>query len=276
MAALGPAVAVEAPPALAPLHNLIDTAAAVSPKIEVTGDKWQLGFSYRPTSCGCAQAWSWECGETKPDKDTPSAVDLVDYEPFHVVASSPDCQHVGDPEAEARALLATTQSRAVEHELWTGTMVPGNLHLASAHATVLGGGDPVAPRAALAALTQALASCAGGHRGMIHAPVYATSLWEDWLVEEGDVLRTMSRGDIVVPGAGYPGTSPAGAVPADGTVWAYATGLVSVLLGDVEVVPDDDGQALDRRTNSLIYRAERVAAASWDGCCHFAVLVNLG
>ncbi len=275
MAVLGPGEAIEAPPALAPLHNLIDTAAAVSPTLEVE-KKWELGFSYRPTSCGCAQAWSWECGEEKAEKDPPSPTALVEYEPFIIHAANPDCQHVDDPSGEAEALLELTKSRAVEHELWTGTMGPGNLHLASVGATQLNGGAATGPRAALAALTQAIASCGGGNRGMIHAPAYAVELWSDWLVEDGDVLRTKVRGDIVIPGAGYPGTSPAGAAPADGTTWAYATGMVSVLLGEVEIVPDEDGQALDRRTNSLIYRAERSAAATWDGCCHYGVLVNLG
>ena len=57
----------------------------------------------------------------------------------------------------------------------------------------------------------------------------------------------------------------------------YATGMVQVRLTAPDVTPGTFGEALDRRTNKVSFRAWRNGAANFDPCCGpFAVLVNLG
>lgn len=114
-------------------------------------------------------------------------------------------------------------------------------------------------------------------------------------------------------GSGPP--SATGHAPTATTAWAYATGIVSTFIGDpylepagseVTVLtarqvapagaePGDDSELsavysltdldaldatfrayfLDRDTNTVTARARRPVAATWDGVCHAAVLVNI-
>ena len=106
---------------------------------------------------------------------------------------------------------------------------------------------------------------------MIHATVMAALYLPD-VARDGQVLTT-KRGTLVVPGAGYTGAGPVGtpALPADGSeVWLYATGMVEVRLGPIDLFPTD-ASALDRDTNTLTAWAVRPAAAAFDPCAHFAV-----
>jgi len=234
-----------------------------------------MGVTFRP-SCGAVAGWSWDCSGPKPTKASDDASEVVSVDPVTLVAAPPDCvgMEFDDAVAEARALLLVGASQALESELWTGTALPGQPHLASADAEVLAGGSPVSAHYALAALGQYLASCGNGARGMIHATPLLVEMWSDWLVEDGDVLRTRTRGDIVVAGSGYAGTSPAGAAPATGQNWAYATSTVEVRLGDAVVVPDTEAEALDRKSNRLAVYAEQEAVAYFGNCCHAGILAE--
>ncbi len=80
----------------------------------------------------------------------------------------------------------------------------------------------------------------------------------------------------MIADAGYDGSSPYGAAAEDGSQWAYATGIPVVRLGPVAVYPDSLAEAINRSTNTVEYRAERLAAVGWDGCCHLAAELNLG
>jgi hypothetical protein len=89
------------------------------------------------------------------------------------------------------------------------------------------------------------------------------------------MLRTRSREDIVIVGAGYPGTGPFGQPAPSGTeLWAFATGMVDVRLGDPMIYPQTFSEALDRHTNTVVFRGEQTAAVVHDGCCSFAVLID--
>jgi len=92
---------------------------------------------------------------------------------------------------------------------------------------------------------------------------------------EGSRMVTVNRGDHIISGTGYPGTGPGGAAPAAGSAWAYATGPIQVRVGDTQVFPETLPEAMDRIHNKIEYRAERFAAANFDPCCHFAVLVDI-
>jgi hypothetical protein len=282
MPGLGPAVVVAPPPATAPAHNLV-TSALPQPSGE--GDRWQMGFESCPEGCVTIASWYPGCPVTggppgaglKSDATPPP--DVVPYTPF-MLETPVECCSYGfksqDYEGRARRQLEAGTPKGLEREFWTGELVPDNPHLASSGAVVVPGG-PFDPIKALARLNQAIADCSLGGRGMIHATPYLVSIWVHQfgaLDEEGPRLVTKVMKNVVVAGTGYPGTGPTGQA-AGGTQWAYATGMVQVRLGDVVVIPDTMAEALDRLSNTVNYRAERVAAASWDTCCHFAVEVSV-
>ena len=150
------------------------------------------------------------------------------------------------------------------------------MRLASPTADVVTPGATATPQVALRCLEAALADCACGARGMIHAPRQLVSAWsQDGLVRhEGGTILTIND-TIVVSGAGYDGSSPDGEPATSGSVWAYATGIVTVRLSPVVVTPSTIEQALDRSVNTIEYRAERMAAAYWDSCCLFAAETDL-
>lgn len=274
-----------APPALRP-PRLSLLAAARDPLADPAraGERWENGFAY-PALCGNAGIRD-VCARTEmPPPDDATVVAAV---PFEVWAAS-DCPSMFGRASEAsraelrqRALDALTicEGAQIEAELWTGALTQQhnadepdpemhwpNRWLASPDTVDLGGGDPVE---ALACLERALAGCACGVRGMIHATADAVTWWDHFglLRTEGAVLLTRSD-TVVVPGAGYDGSGPDGSTPETGA-WAYATGMVDVRRGPV----GEPTESFDRSVNSLVYRASRRAAATWDGCCAFGVHVQ--
>lgn len=77
------------------------------------------------------------------------------------------------------------------------------------------------------------------------------------------------------------GTPGASTVDASGvTAWAYATSLTQVRLSDIKVIPDveniaNEGGARLFEENEPEFFAMRLAAVTFDGCCHAAVEVDL-
>ncbi len=75
-------------------------------------------------------------------------------------------------------------------------------------------------------------------------------------------------------------SGPNGEAQSDGSVWAYGTEMLGVLLSPVRHVPETGGQRVtsanfDRDVNTVVARAERDAVVVWDGCIHVAVEVDL-
>jgi hypothetical protein len=223
-------------------------------------------------------------------KDYDGEQEPIVYQPF-IIEVPYTCSSFGfqaaDYEKRAMRQLEATKHKALEHEFWTGTRTPENPSLVNStpndddHVLNPGGAAaPVAvtPGVALMVLSQALANCGSGGRGMIHA---TPGLVERWVNLTGvqcdaDLIWTCARGDIIVDGSGYPGTGPEGQpAPGPNQVWAYATGMVNIRMGEPEVFPKEFSEALDRRTNTVTYRGEVVASAVHDLCCTFAVLVDL-
>lgn len=217
-----------------------------------------------------------------------------------------------DRKATNQLLLGTT--KAVECELWDGALhgavnpfcvVPnpslvgavglGQILSPPTNPTApTGQVSPLAPAEALASLIQALANCGAGIRGTIHATPFVASHWysDDVIRTVGTNLETAIAGHPVVVGAGYSGSAPlayrslaaANGFPAapDNTAWAYATGTVQVLLTAPRPIAFENPQVgsahsqqsqVDENRTTVIF--EREAAAVWDLCCTFAVLVDL-
>ena len=231
--------------------------------------------------------------DVKKDYDGEQAP--LQYQPF-VVEVPYTCSTWGfqenDYTGKALRQLDAGTGKAIEREFWTGELNLANINLRwwTPAANIVNPGGWAAPVAVnvalgLALLEQALATCATGSRGVIHAPSVVVERMGQWYLIDDDPgcededcrLLTRSRGDIVVSGAGYdPLIGPFAAVPpiAATEAWVYATGMVDVRFGEPMLYPDTMAEALDRATNTVTYRGERTASVNPDGCCMFAVLVD--
>lgn len=191
--------------------------------------------------------------------------------------------------AAAEAALARVEPYHVEHAFWTGvtagqpTVWP---HLAAnallldsagitlqpaASPTVTGVGVDVAD--GLGQLEKQLGDCYVG-TGVIHIPRLALPTFIAWdLVMERDGALYTSAGNRVVVGGGYPGTSPAGAAPAAGQCWIYATGAVFGYRSEIYArqMPEN----FDRTENTVKLLAYRTYVLGFE-CCLIAVNIALG
>ena len=180
----------------------------------------------------------------------------------------------------ATRLLDNATPNAMEDEFWTGTLTQaagtGNNYLTNASSvTDLTPGTVPSITRAIQILEDALAGAGFGGQGMIHAMPQAIPNFLG-ARRVGPQLLTVAD-NIVVPGSGYTGTGPVGnanATPPTGQTWLYATDLVSVRIDKAQVFPDNFQEALDRgysgQPNRITFRAERFAAATFDGYRHFA------
>jgi hypothetical protein len=281
---LAPPAIVQGPAITPGLHGLVASAVPATED----DDRWEAGFSWQAENCVVARAWSVDCsqidGTYTPATKSVAAIPTIGENAPVTLELATLCSSAGwrqnDFVGRVTRQMEATTSNALESEFWTGVENPTNQKLAAGAATTqLGGGTAQTPALGLALLEQALATCMSGARGMIHASPALVSKWAyegGALMVDGPRLVTTARGSVVVAGGGYPGTGPDGSAPAAGNTWAYATGMVQVRLGAIQVIPDSLDAALDRRRNTLEYRAERSASAIFDPCCGpFAVQVNL-
>jgi len=192
--------------------------------------------------------------------------------------------------AAADAQIARVENYHVERAFWTGLAAnqptvwphlaantvlldPVQITLQPAASPVVTGG--AGPAQALGALEKQLGACYTG-QGYVHVSrAVLDALVAARLVSLRDVqdgkLHT-PNGNILVVGGGYPGTSPAGAAPAAGTEWMYATGAVFGYRSEVYVrqMPED----FDRAKNTVKLLAYRTYLLGFE-CCLIAALVNL-
>lgn len=252
--------------------------------------RWMQGLTWRPLVCGdsgivqsvgvCGGAFS---GFTTSDQPT-----TEQYVPPHVAVGM-SCSAISgetvllETRERAIALLERCQTLGIADELWTGTAaVSENPDLPNNFLTK----TPATPNSttatavikALADLEEYIADCACAGGGMIHATPAVATYWKSQnLIERqagGQLLTAL--GTIVVADPGYDGSSPSGAAPVAGTAWAYATGIVDIRLGPIEVIPAGDlGPGVTRTNNDFDVYAHRAFAATFDPCCLGGVLVNM-
>lgn len=249
--------------------------------------RWEIGgYSISPENCVESTSWDPDCAAWPDGVKPPLQVAGANAAVYHVRPFAIDsvfaCDAAGfqavDFRGRAERQLAAGTSKAMEFEFATGTLVPENPNLVTG-ATVLGSGLPFPAAQAFALLGQYLSNTSHGGIGMFHAPSLVVDEWmQDFggaaIKEQGDRLRSVNRGDIIVSGTGYPGYGPDGIVPTPGQVWVYATSVVQYRLGEMFVFPDRLSQAFDRERNNIEYRAIRQAAVGFDPCRHAAVLVQ--
>lgn len=274
---------VTAPPATPPRLSLVAASLAAETLLGEGDEKSRLdrGFTFAPESCGIGVDRYDPCVPTEaalPDATNPAIVSATSF----TVRAFDRCTTLTgdrDREAKARRLLLACESKQIAQELWTGSLSTAsgweNRYFASPDADEVtsGAADPFT---ALACLERGLQLCSCGGRGMIHASAELVSLWSERgvLRREGNTILTI-HDTIVVTDAGYDGSGPDGSPAADGSVWAYATGLVYTHRGPIQVI-SDPMETVDRATNTQVVWAQRQAAATWgDGCCLLAAEIDI-
>jgi hypothetical protein len=115
-----------------------------------------------------------------------------------------------------------------------------------------------------------------GSLGLIHCTRgTATVLAAEDLISNTGGRLTTTIGTPVVAGAGYPGTSPAGAEPAAGRAWVYVTPAVFGYRSEPFTSSNRAGDLFDRGQNDLYAVAERTYLLGYDPCGVGAVEVLL-
>lgn len=260
------------------------TGLVVSAVHPPTGDtRWESGMSWVQERCGAGyQLVPW-CSADDPDSFTPDRTDGVYYRPPGVRFSQ-ECTTLGgqlDTERLRRTAEATTPF-VIARELWDGALSQtdswvingdtlANPWLASGDATVVTTSATTA-RDALAALEHAAMEASQGQKVMLHVPILLTGSLGELVRRVGQDLVTR-QDNLVVVDAGYPGTGPAGE-DVGATAWAYATSVVEVRTSTLQMITDPR-QTVDRATNTVTAWAERVFAATFDPCCHFAIEITI-
>lgn len=261
-------------------------------KTLVTGsERWSGGIAFDSLACNVSTKITDICNTSNSVSSTEPGDNTNAFRPYSIQAEY-ECSTYGfkanDYVAKAVLGLEICQNKAAEAEFWSGTLaqmddtldadgLPNpNRYLANPDAEDVTPtpGTAVKPAFGLALLEDALASCGCGAKGTIHAPRGVATTFATSLREEGDTLST-KLGTYVIAGVGYPGTGPDGNMPTGTKRWMYATGPVTARVGDITVTPDNISEATNTRNNTVTVTASREAAVTWDGCCHFAVLVDL-
>lgn len=267
---------------------------------EPTSPHWRNGVWWL-TTCGDGGLYESDfcpedAGETKSANAENTAFSASPAVPYVKI----DCSAPGFTEAEhqRRALeaLARTEELQLESAFWTGqneggltTVFP---HLAAnaevidpafataqgvilqmAATTIVTGGSLDIVEG-LGRIEAALAECGKG-RGVIHMTIEVVEAARaQHLVEVVNGRLQTVLGNLVVAGAGYPGTSPAGASTA-GVHWMYATGQIFAYRSTGELLGTEFKQQFDRENNTAEMIAERVYVLGYD-CCLFAAPISLG
>lgn len=211
---------------------------------------------------------------------------LVTAVPYLIIVSD-QCSTFGfekrDFKGRALRLLGNAQHAAIEKEFWTGALAqkagwPNNYLANEETAVELEKGREPSVNRGLQILQDYIANTGFGGQGMIHCqPQTATNLT---IVRRVGSLMLDMFDNIVVPGAGYPGTGIAGKAPKAGNAFMFATGLVAARVEeDGTVFPDTFAEALDWGQggfpNTIRFRAEKYAVAYWDGFIQACIEVKL-
>jgi len=248
--------------------------------VPVDGTAWEGGYTYASHECTAGVYLSDMCNSSTrvtvhdPQKCITPSVHPVTVEFEDIISTFGNTSE--DRVASALETADLYTQKALEFELWEGRLATAagfpNKYLASTSAQdVTPGSAPIKVKYGLALLEQALANAGSGVRGVIHANRAVASVLGG---KDVDGHLETPLGNMIVAGTGYTGTGPDGTMPTAGT-WMFATGPVAVRLGDAFVPAEEIAQRVDTRVNTITTKALRTVAADFDGCAHFAVLVDL-
>lgn len=299
----GPLARIDGPPRLKPKYGLLQAADKPNSGVRIVPDadgegyeRWGLGSQLYPYPPGLGDIFV-DCGEGSDAGVKEPPDDVADQPIFGAVTAwfAERCKAVSVPnqpafQARAFSSFDAVESAVLEKEILTGSRMPNNSHLADGTGTFPNGDVETDPLNGLAILQQAIAEAGSG--GIIHvSPQLATFLTSNYVVfDNGDgVLRT-GLGTTVIPGFGYvDGATPreseelgAHADAVSWQEWAFATGPIDIRRSEIELLPGELSQALDRGPggatrgvpNTITYIVERHYLIDWDGAIHASVLID--
>lgn len=168
-----------------------------------------------------------------------------------------------DMKARVTRKLLAYESRAAEAQLWSDSLgVNPSLKLANSTAQDAGAGAGQSITRSIGIADRTIADQWG--RGMLHMrpETLAGAVNAQVLTKEGNVWLT-PLGNIVIPGAGYSGLSPAGSGSV-GDDYIFMTPPVEVHRSGVVITPNNVVEATDRSVNNVIVYAIRFVAILWD------------
>lgn len=283
-----PPVVVVSPPALPPRTelSLVSAAALASETRTPNGGSaiptWVGGVTWRPDNVatgGAADPCAPGNLNVGANLGKQEAFPIMIWEGERCTTAS---ESIEEAQRRARALLEATTSKRLASEFWRGDLAAANAwpnpYLSRSVADVfdgatpplvkqIGSGSTLNPIAALAALEQAIATYGTGARGMIHCTRRTALVWAAYfLLQQTGGLTLTALGNIVVADAGYDGTAPGHPAAALGgnfatgqEAWAYATGMVTVRLSEIEV--SGAQRANEQLPNSITPDGETVVRA---------------
>jgi hypothetical protein len=291
------------PPTFTPSPYGLISAVQLRPAAD---PHWQMGVNWEDV-CGGAGVTLDACSTSAPaitgtglipPKSATTGRTLWGATPFTVYLEV-DCSPVDfydQQEQIMRTVLDRFASFQIERTFWTGLAPEQNNlggvangvlpHLASnaavvetsigksitlQQAAVVVTGAALNAVDALGVLEGGLANCLNGV-GIIHVPQALLPTLSLLLTKQGNRLVT-PNGNTVAVGAGYPGTSPAGATPGLGTSWMYATGPVFMYRGEPQIRMMQNGASLNRTNDTVKAIIEQTVLLGYD-CCLLAQLVN--
>lgn len=243
-------------------------------------------MTYVPEGCGVGQTFSG-CDNIVDDNSTitdSSLPGIVHWDPYFISVNercSTFSVRTDEMEGRVRRLLNNMQETILGAELWDGAQAQasGNSNMWLANNTSpnfvdLSGGTGVGYVRALACLEEYLADNNGGQQGVIHATTQVVTHWESFrlLRREGNNILTF-QDTLVIPSPGYSGNDPSGTTGA-GNVWAYATDVPRIFLGNVEVYVRPL-QSVDRYQNTVSVIAQRPALVEWQLCRHAGIQLDI-
>jgi hypothetical protein len=258
------------------------------------GLRWGGGVAFEAEICDWGNSWDpcqdWsQSADPNTSKDIPDREANGEWDPYGIYIGDKCSALAGtlvydETSARTTAALERQTSHLIERILWTN-IVQGddfalgghpNVALSDAAADTLTTG-PVGIVNSVYLAIEAINEALGGERGMIHvpAPVAAYLNFYGLIVRQGQTLQVAGTDHLVVAGSGYTGSGPGNVAADAGTVWMYVTSPVAVRTSDILVTPPNVAAAVDRDTNLIEVRAERLAVAYWDLCLHGAIEVCL-
>lgn len=264
-------------------HGLL---TAIEP-IHLSDPHWQSGFEWESDCSTQTSSTLPPCPDAVAAKGVDGGLIFCTADPFTVYGSY-KCSTGGRPVAESMAIasnrLRRNKESGVEQIFWTGitpvgTVNPslqgGNTSCGLTQIDLTPCAGAISITAGIAALESAIASCIPGGVGVIHLNFGVLPfLAANRLIFERNGNFYTPSGQLIVAGAGYPGSGPGNVLAPDGETWIFATGPVAVYYSDIFYTPSQVDQAVDRSLNNVTFFAEQTFAVIWE-CCVFAVRVTL-
>lgn len=288
-AAAGSEVPVAAPALEEPITGVLAQVPVITgPEV----DRWFAGLKFSPEAAGTPDIRDLCSTDLLPG--TANRLTPRIAHPFELILRD-RCSTFGWQAADyigrATRGLAVKRHWGVDREWESGTLIPGNLHLAETYTdpatTELAAGANVSPGDALALLDEAIGNAANViGRGMIWATPFVAAKWralgmltyetiddDSGLGQRATILSP--AGNYVIIGNGFEGRGPDDTVPGShASQWAYATDPVVVIASTPETIPGTLAEATDKENNFVVYRQHQWFSILWGALLHACVKVS--